>query len=180
MSDDFAQGPAVVVLDGHDGSGKTTLARLAAQRLGGRYVKPFDSTLGDMIAWLCAEKRFDLADQLARASIGKILAENSDSSLLVFDRHWLSMFTLFPMEFRDSWFPLPTTMLCWTDLETTRRRLSARGEDPSGDWEHEHFIGLYRSLAGQFDVPIIDTTCESVEESLARIVGWTNRADANR
>ena len=62
--------PQIIVLDGHDGSGKTTLARLAAETLGGTYVKPFDGTLGDMIMWLSDERRYELADQLARASMG--------------------------------------------------------------------------------------------------------------
>ena len=161
--------PAIIVFDGHDGAGKTTLARLAAAALGGAYVKPFDSTLGDMIAWLCEKQRFQLADQLSRASIQKIVREHAESPLLVFDRHWLSMFTLLPAELRDPCFPLPTTILCWTDLETTRSRLSARGEDPVDHAEHEHFLQLYRSLAEEFNVPIINTTSQTTEQSLNRV-----------
>ena len=162
--------PQIIVLDGHDGSGKTTLARLAAETLGGTYVKPFDATLGDMIMWLSDERRYEFADRLARASIEKIMKEHPASPLLIFDRHWLSMFTLFPAELRDSWYPLPATILCWTDLETTKLRLSTRGEYPGDDAEHERYIRLYRTLANSFDVPIIDTTSESPRASLDRIV----------
>ena len=162
--------PQIIVLDGHDGSGKTTLARLAAETLGGTYVKPFDGTLGDMIMWLSDERRYELADQLARASIEKIVQEHPASPLLIFDRHWLSMFTLFPAKLRDLWHPLPATILCWTDLETTRSRLLARGEDPGDDAEHQHYIRLYRTLAEQFGVPIIDTTSEPPRASIHRIV----------
>lgn len=166
----MAGAPDIIVLDGHDGAGKTTLAHRVAASLGGAYVKPFDSTLGDMIAWLCEERRFVLADQLSRASIEKITRERPESSLLVFDRHWLSMFTLFPVELREKWLPLPPSILCWTDLETTRARLSARGEDPGNDAEHEHYIALYRTLAEEFKAPVVDTTGESVEESLSRVL----------
>ena len=144
-TDQLAKAPEIIVLDGHDGAGKTTLARLAAATLGGTYVKPFDSTLGDMIAWLCEEQGFELADELSRASIRKIMEEHTESPLLIFDRHWLSMFTLFPVKLRASWFTLPTTILCWTDLETTKARLSTRGEDPGNDAEHEHFISVCQS-----------------------------------
>jgi thymidylate kinase len=174
-TDQLAKAPEIIVLDGHDGAGKTTLARLAAATLGGTYVKPFDSTLGDMIAWLCEEQGFELADELSRASIRKIMEEHTESPLLIFDRHWLSMFTLFPVKLRASWFTLPTTILCWTDLETTKARLSTRGEDPGNDAEHEHFIKLYLSLAEQFSVPIVNTTCESAEESLNRIMKLTQK-----
>ena len=54
----LSKAPEIIVLDGHDGAGKTMLARLAAATLGGTYVKPFDSTLGDMIA--CVVRRTTL------------------------------------------------------------------------------------------------------------------------
>ncbi len=162
--------PRIIVLDGHDGSGKTTLARMAAESLDGTYAKPFDGTLGDMIMWLSDERRYELADQLARASIEKIMKEHHASPLPIFDRHWLSMFTLFPAELRDSWYPLPATILCWTDLETTKLRLSTRGEELGDGAEHERYIRLYRALAKSFDLPIIDTSTESPGASLDRIV----------
>ena len=160
----------VLVLDGHDGAGKTTLARLVADSLGGRYVKPFDGTLGDMIIWLCERGRFELADELSRASIEKTILANSDSALLVFDRHWMSMFTLFPPSLRRRWFPLPVTVLCWADLQITTNRLSQRSEEPDNYFEHERFVQLYRAMAEEFDVPLVDTSHESVEASLARVL----------
>ena len=164
--------PAILVLDGHDGAGKTTLARLVAESLEGTYVNPFDGTLGDMLAWLCEEQRFDLADQLARASIQKIVNDHSGSPTLIFDRHWMSMFTLFPVELSSSWFPLPATVLCWADLETTISRLSSRGEDPSDAAGHQHFVQSYLRLAEQHSVPVVDITRESVRKSLARILNF--------
>lgn len=164
--------PEISVLDGHDGSGNTTLARLVAESLEGTYVKPFDGTLGDMLAWLCEEQRFDLADQLARASIQKIMNDHSGSPTLIFDRHWMSMFTLFPVELRSSWFPLPATVLCWAYLETTISRLSSRGEDPGDEDGHRHFVQSYLRLAEKHSVPVADTTRESIRKSLPRILNF--------
>ena len=44
----------ILVLDGHDGAGKTILAHLLADYFRGKYVKPFNNDLGDMIMWLCS------------------------------------------------------------------------------------------------------------------------------
>ena len=161
---------SVLVLDGHDAAGKTTLARMVADSLGGRYVKPFDGTLGDMIIWLYGRQHFELADGLSRAAVAKMALDNSDASLLVFDRHWMSMFTLLPTSLRKGWFPLPVTILCWADLPTTTQRLSDRGEDVGNPAEHEHFIQLYRDIANEFGVPSVDTSLESIEDSLATIL----------
>ncbi len=164
------QNRSVLVLDGHDAAGKTTLARKVADSLGGRYVKPFDGTLGDMIIWLYERRNFEQADELSGASVEKTVLGNSDSSLLVFDRHWMSMFTLFPPSLRQGWFPLPSTILCWADLTTTAKRLSERGEEVGNLAEHEHFVQLYKDIAEEFGVPVVDTSLESAEDSLARVL----------
>ena len=169
----MVQDKRVLVLDGHDAAGKTTLARMVADSLGGRYVKPFDGTLGDMIIWLYKQKRFAQVDALSKSSIEKAMLDNSDSSLLVFDRHWMSMFTLFPSCLRERWFPVPFTILCWSDLPTTIKRLSDRGEEAGNLAEHNHFVQYYKEIAEEFAVPIVDTSLESPEDSLTRILRLT-------
>ena len=164
------QDKSVLVLDGHDAAGKTTLAHMVANSLGGHYVKPFDGTLGDMIIWLYERNHFDLADELSRTSIQKTVSDNLDSSLLVFDRHWMSMFTLLPASLRKGWFPLPVSILCWADLQTTTKRLSDRGEELGNPAEHYHFLQLYKEIAEEFAVPVVDTSLESTEDSLSRIL----------
>lgn len=88
--------PSVIVLDGYDGSGKTTLAKILAQKLGGRYIKSFDNSLGRLIWSLFADREFDLADLVSRIACRKNQETNRDAFCLVFDRHWEKVDT--PME----------------------------------------------------------------------------------
>lgn len=155
-----------LVLDGHDGAGKTVLAQLLAEHTGGRYVKPFNGSLGDTIAWLYERERFDLTNQIAHVAIEKVYSEHANEPLLIFDRHWLSMFTVLPEAYYSSWLPLPPTILCWTDVATTCSRLIERGE-PVGDVsQHAYYCRRYHELAEQLAIPVLDTTRRSVAESL--------------
>lgn len=155
-----------IIFDGHDGAGKTTLATLVARNLNAKYVKPFDGTLGDLIAWTFRQKQYDLTNTIALAAIEEVIDENSDVEVLVFDRHWLSMFTVLPKEYHEQWKPLPFTILCWTDEETTRLRLAERGEK---DNRTEYYCKLYKELAREYDVPIINTTKSCIDADVKRI-----------
>jgi thymidylate kinase len=160
----------IIVLDGHDGVGKTALAQALADRVGGVYVKPFNGSLGDMIAWLWGREDYDFADHLARLAVVKASESQPSGRLLIFDRHWLSLFTVLPESLFQHWYPLPPTILCWTDLHTTRRRLSDRGETEGDHDRHEHYIARYRELADRFAVPVVDTTKTTVGEALRAVV----------
>ena len=139
----------MLVLDGHDGCGKSTLARLTAERLGGRVVKPFADTLGDHIAWLWRNHQYAAADALARDSISRVLS-TSDGEPLVFDRHWATMFTVLPEDCWAGWGEPPRTVICDAPVELVMRRLVARGE-PAGDaGRHGYYLARYRALAGRF------------------------------
>src|SRR5438270_862702 len=92
-----------LVVDGHDGSGKTSIARSVAARLGFAYVKPYDGNLGDFIAWAWGTTQFDLADAVARAAVSRELALIDGAEGAVFDRHWLTMFTVLPEKYWANW-----------------------------------------------------------------------------
>ncbi|MDQ5821773.1 MAG: AAA family ATPase [Actinomycetota bacterium] len=164
----------IVVLDGHDASGKSTLAPLLASSLGGAYAQPFAETLGDLIAWLWGSERFEEANDVAHLAVERALAQGDETTPLVFDRHWLTLFTVLPERLHASWLPLPLTVLCWTDGATTARRLAQRSE-PVGDLaQHEHYCRLYRELALVHDVPILDTTALSVQAAVDRLVNHSS------
>ena len=160
----------IIVLDGHDGAGKSTIGSLLAERLGGLQVKPYTDSLGDMLSWLWQKSHFELVDELARLAIEKVIEENPGSTLLIFDRHWLSMFTVLPESFYEKWYPIPTTILCWADEETTIRRLRERGESIVEDDMHAHYCRLYKSLAERYGIPVIDTSLRTAEVSAQLIM----------
>lgn len=162
--------PRQIVLDGHDGAGKTTLAHLLAQKTGGCYVKPFNNSLGDLIIWLYRNQRYDQVDMLSTWALEKIYADYAHEQLLIFDRHWLCIFTILPEEYHDHWFPLPPTVVCWTTFEATLERLRSRGESIEPVERHKHYCERYRTLATQYKVPLVDTTYCSAEEALQQVL----------
>jgi hypothetical protein len=166
----------IIVLDGHDGAGKSTLCALLARRLGGHVVKPFDGKLGDFIGWLWADGRFEEADVTARLAIERDIALAPADGPLILDRHWLSLYTVLPEPLFPRWEPRPFTILCSADLPTTLERLRRRGEDPGDPHEHRYYIDLYKRLADRFEVPVIETTGLDPEDALGEIVRlWSAR-----
>jgi len=160
-----------IALDGHDGSGKSTMAARLADELGARLVKPFADTLGDHIAWLWGRSQFTDADRLARASIDRFESLHADESV-VFDRHWLTMFTVLPEAYWSGWRNRPRTVVFATDPATTMRRLGARGEDPLSAELHKYYERMYREIAARFNVPVVDTTDSSIENTFEIVLTY--------
>lgn len=160
----------IVALDGHDGAGKTTLANILANKLNGKYVKPYNDSLGDMIAWTYKNNKYDLTDLFSRTAIEKVYDENKNSDYLIFDRHWLSMFTVLPEKYYINWHNLPKTFLCWADIKTTHKRLLEKGEEILEIDKHEYYCDLYKKLALRYNIDIIDTSIYNVDESIRIIM----------
>lgn len=161
---------SILAIDGHDGAGKSSVASVVAQAMGGTVIKPFRDSLGDMIAWLWGREQFALANQLALQAVQKCVEESRGKRPLVFDRHWLTMFTVLPESFYHVWHPLPQTVLCWSNLETTLARLRQRGEEIGDIGKHRYYLSRYRELAVRFGVRAIDTSTNSVDETAARVL----------
>lgn len=153
----------VLVLDGHDGAGKSTLARWLAQELGAHYVKPFDASLGELISGLWSRGDYVLADVVSRKAVEFELARHKDGEVLIFDRMWLSLFTVLPEQFHGNW-NRPDTILVWADVATTNQRLRERGERVD-EQENRHFCALYPRLAERYGIPVLDTSRRTIDES---------------
>ena len=152
-----------IVFDGHDASGKTTWAKKTSEYLGrycrARYVKPFSDSIGDLITWLFYKGDVNLLNTIALTAIRKIEEENSTYDVLIYDRHWLSIFTLIDHSRYEVWYPLPVTFLCWTTPDITRQRLSARSTaEEDNKWDHEYYCSIYKQLAHKYGIDIIDTS----------------------
>lgn len=162
----------IIVLDGHDCCGKSTLSAHVARLVGGTVVKPFSDSLGDHIAWLWQRKDFAAADMLARASIERVLERNS--GLLVFDRHWATMFTVLPENLWAGWGELPPTVICHADLAVVVERMKRRGEEVGDPGRHSYYLTRYQEVAARCARHlIIDTGALALGDCLDRIAEFT-------
>ncbi|MDB5072258.1 MAG: glycosyl transferase group 1 [Candidatus Eremiobacteraeota bacterium] len=153
----------IVAFDGHDGSGKTSLAQRVADLSGAAYARPFGGERGERLFALASAGRYEEANRHALACVRT--AQLGAGDAVVFDRHWMTVFTLLPEAYWDAWSPLPCTIVCSTDLDTTLSRLGERERRGAGEENHERWIALYRSLAERFGCEILDTTRTNVEET---------------
>ena len=166
--------PQILVIDGVDGSGKTSIANALALRLNGRYVKAFGGDTGRRIRVLNESGRKAEAEAIARQAARETVSRNSDASLLIFDRHWLSILAFISEEFAPNWQPHPPTVLLWASLETLQRRLQARATMAEEIDSIAHHARRYDLLAAQYDLPRLDTSRIGEREAAQIIIdnGW--------
>ena len=147
----------IIAVDGHDGSGKTTISRLLAEKMGGKYLKPFNGTVGDLMFWAYKKGKHDFLEELSFYTIESAIEDNFNESILVFDRHWLTVSAMVSPKIEKR-LTKPITFLCWASIETTMERLIERNDMQENDWDNQKFIDLYYSIAKKNHIPIIDTS----------------------
>lgn len=167
---DLGAGRISLVLEGFDGSGKSTLAAGVAAALGGRVVRPFGGSLGEMLLWLARTGQADRADHLAREAVIKGIAEAPVGVPLVFDRHWVTACRILPDSCHAAWQVRPDTVICWADLPTTQARLRIRGDAEGAAAVPEAEIAAFRTFALENGLPLLDTSHLTPEEATARLI----------
>jgi len=163
----------IIVLDGHDGSGKTTLSKMLAAHINGIYVRPFGGKNGKVLIESAEKKEYELTIQIGIDSIQQIYNQHTNQTL-VFDRHWMTVLSLLPEQLWKKWTIYPPTILCWANLQTTKKRLHQRMEQKFDDEYHQSYLNIYKNLVSHHNSLIIDTNRESIQDSLNTINQWLN------
>lgn len=159
----------VIAIDGHDGTGKTSVTHELARRFGGRAVRPFNGSLGDQILWLLTNGEFAKGSWLAQSALRRTYAEHSDEPILWADRHWASILVDLPPAYWHAWLPIPETVFLRASVDTIMERHVERGEDPGETAEHQRYHHQFDSLADCFGIDVIDTDKRSVSATAERV-----------
>jgi len=158
----------ILVIDGHDGSGKSTVAGLLARRLGWVVARPFTGAVSQAFYRCLAQDEPQQLHGIARAAVARLEALHAPG--VVFDRHWVTMLSVLPQRCWPGWLPSPPTLLCWADPLTTLARVSARGETTRNTLElHQCSCALFRELAQHHELPVLNTTQLAPDRALATL-----------
>jgi len=146
-----------LAIDGHDGSGKTTLALGLADRLGGVCVRPFGGYVGKSFFEAAEGGRPEDAIAIAELAVAETIARESQAEIIVLDRCWMTVFSAIPDEYFSRWKYRVPTLLCWSNLAPTLDRLQQRSEILyNTDW-HVRYIWRYADLARRFECTVVRT-----------------------
>ena len=170
---------SIFVLDGHDGTGKTTLASLLAQKLNAIYVRPFSGDTGEKLIRLAKEEKYSETSTWGLQAI-KTMHNTYPNRKLIFDRHWMTVFTLIPQDYWGQWMPLPPTLLCWADISSTLSRIASRSEKQYPQDYHQYYLNAYKELANQFNCYLLDTSHKMIEESLNEVLAWAQTVNSHK
>jgi len=165
----------IIALDGHDGSGKTTLAAELGVRLGGNAVRPFSGAAGSKLMEAGERGWVEELVTVGSKAIDDAIASVPGASPLVLDRGWLTVASFVPDSelFFRTWTRWMPTALCWADLETTLSRLSRRRDENSETeaW-HRRYIESYRQLAERSGSLLLRTDLLDMESCIDRLIAW--------
>ncbi|MBQ0733512.1 AAA family ATPase [Aquimarina celericrescens] len=161
----------IIALDGHDGVGKTTLAKQLVEQHNGIYVRPFGGKSGIDLIEAADNQYFDKVSAIGKQAINEaMLAYIDHTRPLIFDRHWITVLSLLPEHNRICW-PHPIySFLCSAELTTIKSRLSKRtSEKQFEDAYHSHYLNTYLKIAKVCGSTVIETDHISITGALQKI-----------
>ncbi|WFU25143.1 hypothetical protein QA649_02535 [Bradyrhizobium sp. CB1717] len=162
----------LLALDGHDGAGKTTLARALAGKLKAHYVRPFGGEQGSRLLRAYKGGDEDEVLRVGESALSHALNGLPPNDLAVLDRGWLTVSTLVSADkMMSEWRLWVPTALIWCDLPTTLSRLTHRRDErgETNDW-HAHFLATYVERATLRQVPVIRTDQNDESECIRQLV----------
>lgn len=156
----------IYMVEGYDGSGKTSIAKKIAEIIGAKYVH-FFAEYGVQYDIEPLSVSDDELVAMTKNALDKALSEEKD---IVLDRGLITPISALPEnrwnEFQEYFDKIPV-ILCYTTLEDTIERLKFRDEDESEWYDNEYWIDINLKIAKQFSVPIVNTsTSGSLENSI--------------
>lgn len=154
----------IFMLEGYDGSGKTSVAKEIAKLIGARYVHFFS----DYDVYYSIEPLSVTDDELidmTKKALDEALASKED---IVLDRGLITPISALPEErwdeFKDYFEKIPVVM-CYATVEDTIDRLKQREGDESKWYDNEYWIDINLKLAKKFNIPIVNTSTSGTLEN---------------
>jgi len=156
-----------IVIDGYNYSGKSELVSDIQINISDALVfQTFDSNIGEFFMWLYNNKRYRLAnDVLLNTVFMKDICNKNvygeDDNLIIYDTHWLTMFSILPEKYWSTWFPLPKTIICWASGNKTIENMINSGLKQVFCGGVDYNCKLYFEIAQMFiceHIKFIDTT----------------------